>query len=791
MKWKSKLILFLLPVLLLAGCAREQTEPAAEPVIPAAETPAPVDCAVSLTELMSANRSTLLCGGDFPDWIELCNTGAEPVELEGYMLSDNESRPDKWYFPALRLEPGERVVILCTEQEQEGCLNCGFSLSSQGGDKLCFSAPNGYRLWTVELPSLEKDVSLCFADGESQVCAYPSPGQENSMEGHERFLAESDCPGALTINEAVLYNLNYWEQGHEYYDWAELKNSSDEPLALSDYYITDDMDEPMKCRLPERTLQPGELFVLFCSGDESLSTGKCFHAPFALDAEGDWLYLCDGEGNISDRVYIRETAYGGSLGRMEGESGFFLFAEPSPGEENENGYRQMAETPRSLTAQGVHEGIESLEIVLEGEGEIHYTTDGSLPTEGSPVYQGPLTADKTCIVRAVSLCEGKLQSPCASFSYIINEGHSLPVVSLVCDPDEMFGGLGVYKNLYPEQECDAAVVFFDGEEPLYTDCAVKLHGASSRKVWPKKSFKLIFRSRYGGDLEHDLFQTGEQVSSHSLVLRGGNAYSMLILKDELASSVANAVCPSALALDTRYCVLYINAEYYGVYAIREAYSTQYFAEKTGSTEESIDLDEVPFVGTEVSNILGYIIVNDMRDPENYARAAERLDMESFARWMALEAFFNNEDIGGNVRIVKGDGSGKYQLALYDFDIAMSYGPGWDHVFSQESTIGKAACSVLKSQEFRQTLLSCTAELYRNGLNETLVQEKLEEYAAQLDPEMARNGARWWESYETWQQGLEKLRGAFTAERTALWIDSLGSYTDTDEETLKQLFGEYK
>ena len=36
---------------------------------------------------------------DYPDWIELKNTTAAPVSLDGYFLSDSSSNPFKWQVP--------------------------------------------------------------------------------------------------------------------------------------------------------------------------------------------------------------------------------------------------------------------------------------------------------------------------------------------------------------------------------------------------------------------------------------------------------------------------------------------------------------------------------------------------------------------------------------------------------------------------------------------------------------------------------------------------------------------
>ena len=89
------------------------------------------------------------------------------------------------------------------------------------------------------------------------------------------------------------------------------------------------------------------------------------------------------------------------------------------------------------------------------------------------------------------MTEDKLVSNHATFSYFLHTEHTLPVVSLVTEPTAIFGGYGIYTNWSSDQKRDATVSFFEEGGSFTRDCAVKLHGASSREVWQKKNFKLI------------------------------------------------------------------------------------------------------------------------------------------------------------------------------------------------------------------------------------------------------------------------------------------------------------
>ena len=748
---------------------------------------------VQITELMPANKSSLLdADGNFSDWIELCNVSGEACDLDGFYLSDDSDDLLKWRFPSVSLAPGERMIVFCSDKDRtDGELHTNFSISS-AGETLYLTSPAGLPLWSFTYQSATDDQSIVIVDGLQSLSYTATPGYDNSPEGYEQFLSASDAHGALVINEAVLYNLDYYEQHHEYYDWVELKNCSDEPVNLADYYLTDSLNDPCQFPLPEKTLQPGELYIVFCSGDVSLSTNHCTHAPFAISAEGEALYLFSSDGSLSDRMFIHDTPYGGSYGRLSEGSGFYYFDRPSPEKENREGYRSIAALPETDVPQGVYNDIVELEVELLGEGKIYYTLDGSVPDLESQLYTEPLVLDQTTIIRAISVVDGKVDSDCASFSYFINEGHSLPVVSLVCEPADMFsaGQGGIYANPAVDKEVDASVAFFGEEGEFASDCAVTLHGASSRKMWQKKSFKLIFRSRYGGDLNYDVFQTGEITSFHSILLRGGGISSMHIVRDELGSEVADAVCDSALALDTRYCVLYINGEYFGVYALREAYSEKYVADHTGSHEENVTIARAPVKFGELYELFEYIIHHDMTDPECYAYASDRLDMASLANWMALEAYFNNFDIAGNIRYIKGDvPDSKWRLALFDLDISMtSVYAGWEQVFQPGYQIGQVTNSLRKSPQFRQTVLECASTLYHNGLTDSYMLSVYDDIIAQIDPEMERDCLRWRNSLDLWNWNVQVQRSRFCPERTSWWLKSLSDEFDFSEEEMQTHFG---
>jgi hypothetical protein len=80
----------------------------------------------------------------------------------------------------------------------------------------------------------------------------------------------------IIINEVSASNTStIYDEDGDAPDWIELLNTSDTPVLLSDYYISDKPDDLFLYRLPEIMLQPGNFTVLFAS-DKDRPGGQLF-----------------------------------------------------------------------------------------------------------------------------------------------------------------------------------------------------------------------------------------------------------------------------------------------------------------------------------------------------------------------------------------------------------------------------------------------------------------------------------------------------------------------------------
>ncbi len=810
---KKQLILFLVILFLLAGCQKAPSDR----VLAESESSAPVpeseqlicdDCAdeeplksIRISELMPSNGVCIYDrDGDSSDWLELTNTGDQTVSLKGCSLAVRENSRETWQLPDVSLAGGERVVVFCSGKNRtDSELHASFTLE-KNGDTVALFSPSGVLLDSVTYPEIAKDMSIVFPSGVADANASPeyrityqaTPGFPDTEEGYEDYLAASDLHGPLIINEAVSYNNTFPEKPGRYYDWLELKNSSDETIQLGDYYLSDQPDKAMGIRLPDVSLDAGKTFIVFCSGDSSLTSETYFHADFAIGTE-DRLYITGKDGNRSDRLFVHDIPLYGSIGRMDGKAGFWYFSSPTPNQENDNGYRRVSAEPAASVLSGVFQNDKPLQIELSGKGTIYYTLDGSVPDTSDPVYSDPITVTKTTVIRAVSEEENSMISAPATFSYILNENESLPVTSLVCEPKEMFGYNGVYSAPRAlNAKCDATVTFFDTNGSGFTsDCSVELHGAHSRTTFKKKSFELKFSSRYGGDVEYDLFGDGIRTRFSTLLLRGGSTANLDTVRDCFVSTCMLEVCPWLFPQNTRYTSVYINGEYYGIYAWREAYSDQYFADHTGMPDEGILMVRGPVSGGELFQLLNEIAEKTVSSDSEYERFASRLDMNSLAGWMAIQSFFDNQDINGNIRYVRLAENGKWQLIVYDLDYScLTNTTGWSTVLSSYQ-LGPVCRSLLGNSHFRDLLLQTCAEFVQNGFT---ADHLLELYDGLLEPldeaTVQRECQRWADQTRSWEKNKKAMRNHLNDSRMVDWLAGLKSLTKATDEQMHALFPQY-
>ena len=743
-----------------------------------------------ISELMSKNRATVADeNGAFCDWVELENCSGQTVDLTGWYLSDREGSL-KWAFPSGSIAPGEYLTVFCGGK---GSMSADFSLS--GGETVYLIAPSGQTVSSVLCSADKAGLALALGeDGVFHETRWATPGYPNTRQGYEAFCSAAAATGPVVINEAMSANSLYAIQpGLEAEDWVELKNISDAPVELAGCHLSDSHSDYALWALPEHTLQPGETLLIYCSGNEANSAPGYTHASFSLDAVEEALYLTDSGGQLMDYVHLHDIPPNGSMGRMDGEKGFFYCAAPTPNRENSGGARFVSEAPRAVTADGVYNDVESLAVELSAPGEIHYTTDGTVPTAESSLYTGPVTLSATGVLRAVALEEGGLMSPVVTYSYIINENHTLPVLSIVVDDKKGFNSIYNAGKKYVEIPANAAL--YDGESSFNHRCSVSMKGWTSLKL-AKKSLGINFGGIYGGDLDCDVFGNG--ITRYgSLSVRAGQDYSTSIFRNELFEELALEMSDKVYTQYSKFCILYLNGEYRGIYCLKEDFSRQYYASRNGVSKDSVTTFRTPAtIDTAFfTEIVQFVRQNSLTDEENYQYICDRVDIDSLIDWFIIEGYSANTDLQGNARVFRSTETGnKWAFAAYDFDWAFYYGKSdFTIIFRQIGNAGNQIppliTKLLQHPDFRQRFLARFSELNKTVLSNEHVLAKIDELQALLEPEVPRERRRWGYTLNSWYTQVDKMRKFITDSDWANHnIDQLSILMKLTDEELSTYFG---
>lgn len=804
---RNKLLSVLFIVLLciiFAACGKSQPAPEATPVPTAAPTPQPTPeptpyispdaDKIKISELMVKNDATLLdSDGEFSDWFELVNTSDSPVSLAGWRVSDGEDKSG-WSFPDVTIDAGGYLLVFASSKESAGTeLHASFSLSED--ETLYLYAPENYLADSAPNVSTMADhSSVRRADGSFEDCIWPTPGYSNDADGYELFCAAHTASSPLVINEVMVYNDSYNRQPDgEYYDWVELKNVSEEPIMLAEYYLSDDKDNPMLWRLPERYLDPGALLVVHCSGNSDLSTSDTVHSNFSLNSTSERLYLTSAaQQRVTDYVWLHDIFKDWTVGRMDGQSGFFYLSSPSPWSGNRgNAYRYISDQPVSLGEDGIYNDVTSVSVELEGSGRIFYTTDGSRPDESSAEYTEPITLDKTTVIRAINVQDGAAPSRAITLSYIINENHTLPVLSLSTDSPSTFSG--IYYNKRKYYEIPANISYFEDGSSFNIDCGLKMKGWTSLEN-PKKSMGVSFRGCYGDDmLDYDIF--GSNVTEFSsLSIRAGQDYPLAIIRNELFQELCLEMGDNVPTQNSKYCILYLNGSYYGIYCLKEDFSKQYYASHNGVKKDDVTMLKSPVALNSgvYQEVFQFCRDNDMTLDENYDHICSVLDIDNVVDWFLIEGYTANSDVNGNMRYFKLNDGGKWQIAFYDLDWTFNYASNcFTNITdsNREVQVSQLINRLLTNARFREQLLSRYSELVSTTLSNEHVLAKIDELQALLEPEVPRERDQWGSDVDGWHYRLDELRSFITNNDYANYsANKLCSMLGASAEQKMQYFG---
>ena len=230
----------------------------------------------------------------------------------------------------------------------------------------------------------------------------------------------------LIINELLARNdLGVTDPQNEHEDWIEIYNSGEEAINIGGMYLTDDLSEPAKWRIPNdnisaTTIPPGGYLLVWADND---TADAGLHAGFQLDADADEIGLFDTDGiTLLDSITFSDQTPDVSYGRDPDATSNWVTLNPTPGTSNNGSYLAVVADTKFSHDRGFYDTPFDVEITCETPGAvIRYTTDGSTPTTTHGLRYNPaspVTISTTTCLRAMAFKSGWKSTNVDTHTYI-------------------------------------------------------------------------------------------------------------------------------------------------------------------------------------------------------------------------------------------------------------------------------------------------------------------------------------------------------------------------------------
>jgi hypothetical protein len=437
--------------------------------------------------------------------------------------------------------------------------------------------------------------------------------------------------------------------------------------------------------------------------------------------------------------------------------------------------------------------------------------DGTRPMAQSRKYISPVFINATTVFRARAFQEGVLPSQTVTYTYIINEPSTLPVISISTPPEFLFneeigitvgipvadtpGALPPFDpaaNFWKKWERPVHIEYYeaDGGTGFSQDAGIAIFGGFFGRQIRQKAFTLYARDKYGdSDFDYRLFPDKSiDVFKRFLIRCSSNDFNSTYIRDAMMNTLVIG------QMDVDYqayqpVIVYINGVFWGLYNLREK-TNQYYPE----SNYGIDADDVDLVegidstaygdGTHYRNLIQYVRTNDMTLPVNYQYVQTQMDVGEFMNYFITQIYVCNQDwLRQNIKCWREHRvDGKWRWLLYDMD----WGFGGENVNIPQPYVHNTIQWALEQGEasmlFQRLILNDNfkeefAQRFATHLNLTFNPDRVRyiigTIVQRIAPEMPRQIERWGaiQSMAYWYNQLDRLY-EFANERPRLVFQHL-------------------
>ena len=329
-----------------------------------------------------------------------------------------------------------------------------------------------------------------------------------------------------------------------------------------------------------------------------------------------------------------------------------------------------------------------------------------------------------------------------------------------------------------EWEREGNIKIFDSEKKIVLSqtSGIRIQGGMSRGIYPK-SLNLYARDEYGENrFDYDIWGTGYKPKRMTLTCGGNDYYTKI--RDRLASELVKDT--EIATMNYEPYVLFLNGEYWGFYYLTEKYDAQfveyYYGINRGDNDDNIIIikNGKIEVGTEedqyglYNTMVQFIEENDMSIDENYKKACELMDMNSFIDYFAVECYIarRGDWPKSNYALWRSRNvsnrpyeDGKWRWMLFDVNSRSMKSHYYYFDYIKENRKNSDMFdSLCENEEFRHKFSERIVELSNTVFEKEYVNQKITQYVELMDQPMKKHFQRFFgTSNELFHSEIEDIR----------------------------------
>jgi hypothetical protein len=682
---------------------------------------------ILVNEIMASNSETATDqAGESSDWIEIFNSTANTVDLNGYYFTDDITELTKMKISGgVAIPANQRAIIWASGEPQRGVNHLNFSLSAEG-EFIALVHPDGETI--VD--------SISFGKQGTDV----SFGRETDGAYSRRFFSPASFNSQ---NKASDTYLGILEPPHFSHESGFFQNSFDLSLSSPNnatIYYTDDSSEPTPSDLNSKIYNHVNQYAEFPNQSNGSFITKFYRT-----------YQYQTPVSIIDKT-SQGIYYAGIATTYDQNPNYF----PSNNHRIHT-IKAVASKPGYLDSDVI-----SQNYIVNGSG----VNPSALPTIFIQCSPEELFGHN----------DGIYLPGQRFFNWRIANPNSNA---------QFFG----YGNWWDERKRLANFEMFEGETSVVKRNVGISIGGTGSKAFRTKSLKIYTGAEFGGgEIDYKLFPGETDNSFNTIVLRnsGSNVtYSPTYLKDGTLHKMIRGLNTDFQRF--RPAAFYLNGEYWGILNIRDRADFNSYERVYGVKDAEIERFKNPFTDNwtgHYDNTKNYIRNNDMTDMNKYSEVKKLIDVSNLIDYIIIESFAGNEDWPENNiaywrKVVPYDSSasvgqdGRWRWTIYDLD--------WSRLTInpyQQANSDRLLYKYLKpNEEFKNQFVNRYADVLNSYFMSGRTTAIVDSAKNQMQNEMINHIARWRypNSIADWNNSITDYKNGLINRKTAVLSATLTEF----------------